>query len=55
MALVPVPLMSSIQVYRAPLLHIDRVIQDLQQVMDKLQDLEDTVADLTCLALRRPC
>ena len=38
--------MSSIQVYGAPLLHIDRVIQDLQQVMYELQDLEDTVADL---------
>ena len=51
MALVPVPLMSSIQVYLAPLLQIDRVIQDLQEVKYELQDLEETLADLNRLCI----
>ena len=54
MALVPVPLMSSIQVYLAPLLQIDRVIQDLQEVKYELQDLEETLADLNLPGVTPP-
>ena len=42
------------QAYLAPLLHIDRVIQNLYEVMYELQELEDVLTDMTIPGITPP-
>ena len=54
MALVPVEPMASMQAYLAPLLHIDRVIQNLYEVMFELQELEDVLTAMNLPGITPP-
>ena len=54
MALVLVQPITSMQAYLAPLLHTDRVIQDLYEVMFELQELDDILTTMNLPGITPP-